>query len=363
MLYSKLQDFATINCPEKDIEPLTLAVFRYILRLSSSKELSRVAKVNYDLGSEVQVFKKDFLDSTSYTLSRLWRGIYLAVRSQTCDVASIAATFELDSYDIEVALKLLSNDDITKIKNMPPYREYPCDDELKNMITGMKPYAQYLKYKYLNFVEKYYPEWGVDTNANGTQSTDSPLVNDLLMEGYRIALKYDYKVELGNIKTICLTWMHNYAVNLIKKCNAKSRQNIVRTYRRFSRKRGMEQEFATTITSLDEPRDNENGSCVLHNFVSTENATLDFDTTRFIRQLKYHSHSKKCHRFIDIIVGRKDDIFEAWLAEKGVVYDKLSPEKLATYAQEFLRLSDVKLKNRVGNLLKQEMEGSLCNNY
>lgn len=382
MLYTRIKGFVTQNCIEKDTKALRLAIFRYSLRLSSSKELIKTVKIEYGVGAEMQIFKKEFLDSSAYVLSRYWRAIYLCVRSRDChfcdgklqcadfdttacefkpSVTRIASALEVDVADIKETLSLLTLEDIIKIKEKPAEREWPCDADLKNMLVGLKPYAQYLKYKYLSFVERYYPEWGTETG-------DSPLVNDLLAEGYRIALKYDYKLELGNIKTICLSWMHNYAINLIKKCNAKSRQNIVRTHRRLSRSHGLEQDYTANMLSLDMTYGDSSSTQLndnsLYGVIEAEDYHVKSEDKRFVRQLKSHSHSKKCQRFIDIVIGKRDDAFEAWLSNKGLLYDKLPPEKIGKLAMEHLELSHNRLKNRVGNFLKQELDGGYqCNNY
>lgn len=382
MLSAKIDTFVTEQNLTKDPAILINSIFRYLLRLATSHETSRAVRIAYgqEVSQALRVFKKDILDSTSYTLSRLWRGIYLCVRSRDChfctsklncaskfnnqnncnfapSVARIASALEVDPKDIKLGLKYLTPEDFEKIKAKPEYAEWPRDAELKQMVMTLKAHANNLRRK-LKFVENNHAEWGSETKQ-------SPIVNDLLMEGYRIALKYDFYLELAHIKNCCIQWMHNYAINLIKKNTAKSRQNIVRTHRSITRSHGLDQDFVTMTASLDMGMSEENDSFCMYKLIPSEDRQEDIDQAidndHFlnvtVKKLKKYSASKKCTRFIDIIMGQPDAEFTEWLTTRGIVIENMPVEKVAALARECLKLSSQQLKRQVGTFLKEEISG------
>ena len=58
-----------------EIENLARCIYRYALRLDGAKDLKKIGS-NLKIVRPLIEFKKYYLDSTHYTLSRLWRAVY-----------------------------------------------------------------------------------------------------------------------------------------------------------------------------------------------------------------------------------------------------------------------------------------------
>lgn len=368
MLRERLMTFqAAERMRQEDFSRLTAASVRYMLRLDAARSLNKVARETGVL-ENFREFKKTTLDGTAYTLSRFWRAVYLVVRGKNCTfcdakascdvrynvgrcegfapaINRIALSLDVDPDDVRMALEVLTDDDRAKICAAKDYREWPCDSELATLIKGLKNYARWLKMKHLNFIETYASEW------QPSCAKESPLESELLAEGYRIALKYDYKLEITKVKTIALSWMHNYAVNLIKRNCTASRRSIVRTQHHVSRM-GNRDEFGVTLCSIDAPI--ESGMSLHDTLPCTSDMAQAFEQTDFVKRVKGAVKSKKCRRYVDIVLGDEQDLeFEAWLDSQGLSYDKLSLDRISALAKSFLNVSDSKVERRIGSLLNK----------
>lgn len=376
MLKKRLMEFqAAERMQQEDFSQLSVVTIRYLLRLATSNEMTKIARTAGVLDS-FRDFKKTTLDCTAYALSRYWRAVYIAVRGKNCSfcdakascssrfatkrctnfvpaINRIALALDVEPEDVSMALDLLTEEDCDHIREAKNYREWPCDAEIATLIKGMSFYARRITSKKLHFIETYSGEW----QAGERTKTPSPLESELLAEGYRVALKYDHKLEITKIKTIVMSWMHNYAVNLIKKNCTVSRRNIVRTQHHVSRM-GNRDEFGTTICSIDAPSgtsDEFGTECSMHNVLPTVDLLPSIEAGEFVRQIKKKSRCGKCNRFVDIVLGDEQDAeFEAWLESQGLAYDTLSLDRLSTLAKTFLGVSNKKLERRIGLLLSKQ---------
>lgn len=373
MLKKRLMEFqAAERMQQEHFSQLSAITIRYLLRLATSNEMTKVARA-VGVIENFRDFKKTTLDGTAYTLSRFWRAVYIVVRGKNCtfcdakascesqfsakrcsnfvpSINRIALSLDVEPEDVEMALSVLTEEDRERICAAKNYREWPCDNELATLIRGMSFYARRLASKKLFFIEAHSGEW-----LGGQRSrTPTAIESELLAEGYRIALKYDYKLEITKIKTIVMSWMHNYAVNMIKRNQTVARRNITRTKHVLSRT-GRDDQFGVTLCSLDAPSgapDEFGNVFSLHNVLPVDDILPAIEANDFIRQVKKKSRSVKCKRFVDIILGERQDLeFEAWLAQRGLSYDALTLDRISMLAKDFLGVSNKKLERRIGLLL------------
>jgi hypothetical protein len=376
MLKKRLMEFqAAERMQQEDFSQLSTVTIRYLLRLATSNEMTQVARAAGVLDN-FRDFKKTTLDGTAYALSRYWRAVYIVVRGKNCAfcdakascnsrfaskrctsfvpaINRVALSLDVEPEDISMAINALSAEDKAQIRVAKNYREWPCDSEIATLIKGLTFYARRIASKKLHFIETYAGEW----QAGERTKLPSPIESELLAEGYRVALKYDHKLEITKIKTIVMSWMHNYAVNLIKKSCTVSRRNIVRTQHHVSRM-GNRDEFGITLCSIDAPSgttDEFGTECSMHNVLPAIDLLPAIEEGDFVRQIKKKSRCAKCNRFVDIVLGDAQDMeFEAWLASQGLTYDALSLDRISTLAKNFLGVSDKKLERRIGLLLTKQ---------
>lgn len=257
MVCSEIINLVTsLDLDSIEIKILTKAIYRYILKLDTPKDLRDVS-TTYGVCKEVIAFKRQYLDISHYTLSRLWRSVFsiylckkecgrclfmwnnLCHSEDACcetsrvgdvkkhylcnffkwDYKKVAHEFNVSLQDIMYILdnELVTCSDIPLLKQFENSLQIPDNLIIEKTIDKVINLIRFRVSKHLAFIYSY----------NNLDSED--FVEDIALCVRRGLVANDHITDEGKLIAIAKTIITQEVCNCINKYTTKKRGRLEKT--------------------------------------------------------------------------------------------------------------------------------------
>lgn len=245
-------------------------IYRCVLQISYARDAIRTIRKLAPTAEDVVKDILDWIRRNPY-LRRIHRAVYEMVEDGEKDRLYFARKWAVRPRDISAALRVLTPSDRRRIQKAAKTMTFApplCRESMRVMAEHViRPYANQLVNRKVRFIAMYDP---------GRPLQD--LEDDLVEEGLRATLHYDYMANETQLINYVKRCMHNHTVRIIKKATAKKRSRLVlvdddaRVYQ-------------TTTRSLDEMVGDGDEDRSLHEVIADSSESEDDRMSRSAREL------------------------------------------------------------------------------